>query len=133
MVQVFLRTNWFLEDQAQYCPSMVVPLPMPTNDTLVINRWVDHLADLVWRDGYKYKNAGIMLSEITPETQLQTDWLEPIKTSDSKLMIAIDTLNQRYGRGAVNVSSEGLFGQWHMRQERKSPAYTTSWLDLPAV
>ena len=43
---------------------MTVPLPMHTNDSLVINRWVRHIAELLWRDGYKYKKAGIMLGDI---------------------------------------------------------------------
>ena len=133
MVQVFLRTNWFRDDQAQYCPSMIIALPMPTNDTLVVNRWVDHLAGLIWRDGYKYKKAGVVLSEITPETQIQTDWLEPQKTSDTRLMNAIDTLNQRFGRGSIKVSTCGMHRQWQMKQERKSPCYTTNWQDLPAA
>jgi DNA polymerase V len=133
MVQVFLRTNWFREDQAQYCPSMAVALPMPTHDTRVVNRWVDHLADRIWRDGYAYKKAGIVLSDITPQTQLQTDWLEPAHTSDTPLMQALDALNQRFGKGAVTVSTGGLLRQWHMRQERRSPNYTTRWSDVPTV
>ena len=133
MIQVFLRTNWFRADQAQYSPSLAVPLPMPTNDTLVVNRWVDHLAERIWREGYRYKKAGIVLSEITPASQLQTDWLEPRQTADHPLMHAIDTLNQRFGRGAVKVSTGGLLRQWQMKQAHKSPAYTTNWTELPTA
>ncbi len=133
LIQVYLRTNWFREDQKQYCPSMSVPLPMPTNDSLVINRWVQHIAELLWRDGYKYKKAGIMLGDISPVGVVQTDLLEPAKTSDTKLMITIDGLNSRFGRGTIKVSSGGLCAEWGMRQERKSPNYTTDWNAVPSV
>jgi DNA polymerase V len=133
LVQVFLMTNRFKPDLPQYNPSMAVPLPMPTNDSLVINRWVQHVAELLWRDGYQYKKAGIMLGDISPVQVLQTDLLEPVKTSDTKLMQAIDGLNSRYGRSTIKVSTGGLRGEWAMRQERKSPNYTTEWHAVPTV
>lgn len=133
LIQVFLHTNPFRPDQAQYNPSMAVPLPQATNDSLVINRWVQHIAELLWRDGYKYKKAGIMLSDITPVSVVQADWLEPTKTADTKLMQAIDGLSTRYGRGTVKVSTGGMHAEWQMRQERKSPNYTTDWDAVPAV
>jgi DNA polymerase V len=133
LVQVFLMTNRFKPDLPQYNPSMAVPLPMPTNDSLVINRWVHHVAELLWRDGYQYKKAGIMLGDILPVQVLQTDLLEPVETSETKLMQAIDGLNSRYGRGTIKVSTGGLRDEWAMRQERKSPNYTTQWDAVPAV
>lgn len=133
LVQVYLCTNWFRADEQQYNPCMTVPLPMHTNDSLVINRWVQHIAELLWRDGYKYKKAGIMLGDISPVGVVQTDLLEPVTTSDTKLMRAIDGLNSRFGRGTVKVSTGGLRDEWAMRQERKSPNYTTDWHAVPAV
>lgn len=133
MVQVFLQTNRFKPDEPQYNPSMAVPLPQPTNDSLVINRWVHHVAGLLWRDGYNYKKAGIMLSDISPVSMVQGDLLEPVFTSDNRLMKAIDGLNSRFGRGTIKVSTGGIRGEWGMRQERKSPNYTTNWAEIPAV
>lgn len=110
-----------------------VELPMHTNDSLVINRWVQHIAELLWRDGYKYKKAGIMLGDISSVGVVQADLLEPVTTSDTKLMRAIDGLNSRFGRGTVKVSTGGLRDEWAMRQERKSPNYTTDWHAVPAA
>lgn len=72
-----------------------------------------------------------MLSEISPITHRQGDLLEPETTSNTRLMLALDTLNQRYGRGTVKVSTQGAFKDWQMLQESKSPNYTTSWDQLP--
>ncbi len=91
------------------------------------------MAGLLWRDGYKYKKAGIMLGDISPVSMVQGDLLEPIVTSDTRLMKAIDGLNTRFGRGTVKVSTGGMREEWGMRQERKSPNYTTGWAELPTV
>ncbi len=133
LVQVFLQTNRFKPEEPQYNPSMAVPLPQPTNDSLVINRWVQHVAGLLWREGYNYKKGGIMLADISPISMVQGDLLEPVTTSDTRLMKAIDGLNSRFGRGTVKVSTGGMREEWGMRQERKSPNYTTDWKSIPSV
>ena len=133
VIQVFLQTNRFRKDLVQYSPSMAVPLPQPTHDTLVVNRWADALCERMFREGYQYKKAGVMLSELSPVTHPQGDWLEASPPGHSKLMQALDHLNARYGRGAVKVSTQGAYQGWQMRQERKSPNYTTDWDDVPVV
>ena len=53
-----------------------------------------------------------------------------------RLMGAMDRLNGRYGKGTVAMGSAGLGGErrvWTMRQERRTPAYTTTWDDMPIV
>lgn len=139
LVQVFLQTNRFRQDQPQYMPSLAVPLPQPTNDSRVIVRWASHLVRRMYKPAYAYKKAGVVLSDISPVTQWQHDWLEPsVDTASSladnpssRLMQAIDGLNQRFGKGAVKISTQGTFAQWQMKQERKSPNYTTDWHALP--
>ena len=133
VLQVFLQTNRFRRDLPQYMPSLAVPLPEPTDDTLEVNRWAHHLCHRMFKHEYAYKKAGVVLSEISPVTHRQGDLLEPVRVSNTRLMAALDTLNQRFGRGTVKVSTQGAYTQWQMRQERKSPNYTTDWQDLPAV
>ncbi len=133
LLQIFLRTNRFRKDMPQYNPSMTVPLPQPTNDSLVVNRWADHLVDLLYKAGYGYKKAGIMLGEIAPLGCYQSDWLEPPQATNTRLMDALDALNKRFGRGTVKVSTQGAYKQWQMKQERKSPSYTTQWEEMPGV
>ena len=133
VVQVFLQTNRFRKDLPQYMPSLAVPLPYPTNDSLEVNRWADYLCERMFKHGYQYKKAGIMLSEINPVTRQQGDLLEAAPASNNKLMEALDSLNRRYGRGTVKVSTQGAYSQWQMRQERKSPCYTTRWEEVPVV
>ncbi len=133
VIQVFLQTNRFRKELPQYMPSLAVPLPTPTNDSLQVNRWANHLCERMFKPGYQYKKAGVVLSEISPVTHQQGDLLEACVPGHGKLMLALDTLNLRFGRGTVKVSTQGAYSGWQMRQERKSPNYTTCWEDVPVV
>lgn len=133
IIQVFLQTNRFREELPQYMPSIAVPLTYPTNDSLEVNRWAAYLCERIFKPGYQYKKAGVMLSEITPASQRQGDLLDAGPASKDRLMQALDTLNQRYGRGTVKVSTQGAYQGWQMLQERKSPNYTTCWEEVQSV
>ena len=111
---------------------MVVPLVTPTDSSLIINRWASHLLDQIWRPEYEYKKTGILLSEITPNTQRQDDlFAEAEPAEESRLMTGLDRVNQRFGRGVVRISSQDAGEEWEMRQERKSPEYTDCWDEVP--
>ena len=133
VIQVFMQTNRFRQDLPQYMPCLAVPLTYPTHDSLEVNRWAAFLCERMYKPGYQYKKAGVMLSEITPDSQRQGDLLEPGPAINDRLMQALDTLNQRFGRGTVKVSTQGAYQGWQMLQERKSPNYTTCWEEMPGV
>lgn len=59
--------------------------------------------------------------------------LQPVVLANDKLMLALDSLNKRFVWGTVKVSTQGAFRDREMRQERKSPNYTTCWDELPVV
>jgi len=51
-------------------------------------------------------------------------------------MTALDTINRRFGKGTMKMASAGLAGDrrvWSMKQERRTPAYTTKWTDIPVA
>jgi DNA polymerase V len=51
-------------------------------------------------------------------------------------MSALDSINQRFGKGTMKMASAGLDGDrraWSMKQERLTPAYTTCWADIPVA
>jgi len=135
LIQVFLYTNRFRKDLPQYRPCLAIPLPYPTNDSLAVNKWAGFLVEQMYKPEYQYKKAGIVLSEISPITHYQGDLLAPETevTSSNQLMTAIDQLNKRFGRGTIKISTQGAHKGWQMKQERKSPSYTTKWSDIPVV
>jgi DNA polymerase V len=131
LLQVFLQTNRFKKQLPQYMPSMAVPLPFPTNDNIEVNRWASLMCQRMFKPEYEYKKAGIVLSDITPVSRMQRHLLGDATTDSSKLMGVMDKLNERYGRNTVKVSAQGVSAAWQMKQERKSPNYTTSWDEVP--
>ena len=77
-----------------------------------------------------------MLMDLQADTvhqrELAFDEQEEIRDR-SPLMATLDGLNQRFGRGTVLMASAGLAGErraWVMKQERRTPAYTTCWDDM---
>ena len=68
----------------------------------------------------------------TEQLSLQLGIEEP--QSRSRLMTALDSINQRYGRSTLHLASAGTAGKqrhWEMKQERKTSSYTTDWAGLP--
>ena len=79
-------------------------------------------------------SAGVMLLELSPAARGQGDWLAPGEADRTAARRAVwDQINARWGRGALRLAREGFVQPWAMRQERRSPAYTTRWADLPVV
>ena len=79
-----------------------------------------------------------MLLDLLPDNVQQRELdLEDEDAKDrGKLMSALDALNQRYGRGTVLMASAGVAGDirlWSMKQERRTPGYTTCWEEMPMV
>ena len=146
-VMVFIRTSPFRQD-AQYSRSVVVPLVRPAADTGAIVQAAVLGLRAIYQEGFKYAKAGVMLLELQPDSVLQgeLDWGDTDKGSDtaslaqaddkSRLMGALDNINQRFGKGTMKMASAGLEGDrrvWSMKQERRTPAYTTCWADIPVA
>ena len=135
-IMVFLQTNPFKPDEPQYHPSMTVPLPDPTSDTRVLVQWAQRVAKRLYRRGYAYKKAGVMLSGIQPQSVSQASLFDSPSSTDAKagnLMALMDGINQKWGRGAIRLAAEKRHHPWQMRRDRMSPRYTTSWDELPLV
>lgn len=140
-VMVFIRTSPFRKD-AQYSRSIVVPLRRPSADTGAIVQAAVLGLQAIYRPGYKYAKAGVMLLDLKPDSVVQGELdLGDGDTTDeladkSRLMTTLDTINQRFGRGTMKMASAGLDGEqrvWSMKQERRTPAYTTNWDDMPVA
>ena len=130
----FIRTSPFRDDP-QYSRAITVPLRRPTADTgALVGAAVAGLR-AIYRPGFNLAKAGVMLLDLQPDTvqQGELDLEADDAPERGNLMQALDGLNDRYGRGTVHMASAGLAGDrraWSMKQERKTPGYTTSWADM---
>ena len=134
-VMVFIRTSPFRQDD-QYSRSTTVPLRRPSADTSVIVAAALAGLRAIYRPGFKLAKAGVMLMELQSDSvpQQQELTLEDYNVPDrGRLMTAFDDLNQRYGKGTLQMASAGLAGNrraWSMKQERRTPGYTTCLADM---
>ena len=133
-VLCFVRTSPFRSDP-QYSRSITVPLRRPSADTAHIVGAALAGLRAIYRPDYKMAKAGVMLLELQSDSVQQQDLaLEDDAVVDrGNLMATLDGLNLRYGRGTVSMASAGLAGErraWVMKQERRTPTYTTCWDDV---
>ncbi len=135
---VFAGTSPFESHGGRYWASRTVPLPEPTQDTLeMVAASTAALAEL-FRPGFRYRKAGVVLSEIEPADAsasaptLFSSGAFAAAERSSRLMEAMDTLNERYGQGTVRVGA-ATAEVWKSRQARLSPQYTSSWDDLITI
>jgi len=130
MLQVYLRTNPHRTDAPQYQNALTVPLPTPTDDTLrliTVARWA---LKKIYRPGYAYQKAGVVLMNLCDAGTVQGD-LFSNRQDNPRLMQAMDRINATWGRGTLRSAAEGIDKEWTMKREKKSPAYTTRWDQLP--
>jgi DNA polymerase V len=134
-ILVFAHTSPF-RPGPRFSKSVVVPLRRPTDDSRLLVQSAVVGIRQIYQSGYGLSKAGVMLMDLSNETVEQCELdLEPIDTRDrSKLMMTMDALNSRFGRGTVHVGSatrQRAPSDWSMRQERLTPQYTTKWGDMP--
>ena len=130
---ISLQTSGFVEDRERYFNSARCILPHPTNDTMLMTQAANQALTRIFRKGYAYSKVGILLTNLVQADGYTPDmFAEPPRKNVGRLMETIDVLNARYGRGAVRVGTIWPGGRaWEMRRERLSPAYTSSWRELP--
>lgn len=103
-----------------------------TSDVTQITSAASRLANEVFHEGVRFYKFGVGLLDLQDGRHEQKDLFNPCP-NDEKLMAVFDSLNQRYGDGAVFLAAQGIGSKWEMRREMLTPQYTTRWRDLPKV
>lgn len=134
---VEIRTNRFRPDQPQYSNSVVINLPCAVEDEVSLIKAATKGLENIFRLGFAYHKAGVMgLDLVLRDHNVQLDFFAELPTEDSRnvnLLGAIDTINDRFGRGTVYQAACGKRLKWRDQKKKISPAYTTSWISLPKV
>lgn len=136
-VQVYLRTNVFKPEVPQYQRAVTVPLQEATSDTRTLTQHALNVLKAIYRPGFGYHKAGVMLLDLSPQANRQFSLFGTRGNAEGarseKLMGVLDSINQRYGRNTLRLGSAGVAQTWQMRRENLSRAYTTNWDEVPAV
>lgn len=130
-ISVFMRTSPFSSDP-YYSNSSSQVLMTATQDTRDIVAAAVRCLDAIWRDGYSYQKAGIMLNDFTANPG-QIDLFDetPPRANSAALMQVVDSLNNAGNK--VWFAGQGISKGWKMKRDMLSPAYTTNWKELPVA
>lgn len=130
---VFLHPNQFKEDP-QYSNSLTLKLPVATGTTHELITAALQGVRKIWRDGFAYKKTSVMFVGLVPASQVQADLFDgQDRTRAKKLMAALDSISERFGSDTLQYASSGIAKEWKTTFNRRSPAFTTSWDELPVV
>ena len=131
VIMVFLHTNPFATNQPQYSNQVVIQLPVPTNDTTEIIDYALRGLRSIFKDGYRFKKAGVIVSEISPERPMQTNLFDTRNREKfNRIMGVMDSLNASYGKQKVKIAAQGFDRKWKLKNEKLSPCYTTQLNDV---
>jgi DNA polymerase V len=131
---VFLETNRFKPTDRQYAASKSLHLPVATADTGKLIKAAIAALGALYRPGYRYKKAGVILLDLVPAAGVQAGLFDaPDDARSMARMRAIDALNARFGRATVAFGTAGERQPWGLRREFISPRYTTVWDELLRV
>lgn len=131
-LHIFIQTSPY--DRQYYSKSTVVQLPYPTDDTRLLSQAARLAAETLYKPGYSYLKAGVGIIDMVDRKYQQDDLFEKGQPKEAdKLMGLLDGVNRRYGRGTLQLACEGVQKKWFMRQQYRSPSYTTSLSEIPSV
>ena len=143
VVGVFVNTNVFREDLAQYWNFRETRLLTPSSSTTTIVQAATGVLDSIFREGYRYKKAGVIVTDITPDSPVQQDLFDPSAEKIMKLRRldeAVDRINRINGSETVVIGAQQyapsdvtrkaeVFAN-AIRHDFKSKNPTTRWSDV---
>ncbi len=134
-LSVFIHTNAFRDDLEQYFNSAHRTFPEATNDTLTISSMATECLRSVYRKGYRYKKAGVLVHEIVDEEAIKRSLFENQESRErrQRLMEVLDKLNSEYKSSeAVHIASYRPIERL-AKGERRSRLYSTNFSDIITV
>ena len=131
-LSVFIETNRF-SNGPQYTPSRSVELSPITNNTKHIVRAAIQGCKEIYREGFEFKKAGVMLLDLVDAELAPQSLFDRPDPKDDRLIEAFDQINRQQGAGSINFGTVGLPAAWHSNSAFRSPRYTTEWSEIPVV
>jgi DNA polymerase V len=132
-LMVFIHTNGHRKDLQQYNRNIVVKLPFPTNSNIEITKFALQALKRIFKQGYAYKKAGVIVQDFTQVDSLQKTLFENRNEKHIPIMQTIDKLNLQFGQQKIRLASQDIKRVWKMKQEKLSPRYTTNLNDIITI
>lgn len=137
LLQVGIQTGHFGPPDQTYANRLLVRLDPPTAYTPALTAAAWAGLRTIFRPGYAYTRAAILLADLSDARVRQPDLFRPDdparREKRDRLMGAMDRVNRTYGRDALQVAAAGFRVMARLRQANRSPRYTTHWDELPVA
>jgi DNA polymerase V len=131
VIMVFIQTNPNATNLPQHCKQVVLQLPVPTSDTSELINFALRGLKAIFAEGFQFKKAGVIVSEIVPERPLQGDLFDTRNRDKfNRIMTVMDSLNASYGKQKVKIAAQGFDRKWKLKNEKLSPCYSTKLEDV---
>ena len=118
----------------------IITLPCPTSDSMTIAGAAEKGLQKIFRPGYGYAKAMVMLTDLSNPAKGQHNILDLIgnekemRERRNALMGLMDRLHRLEGRGTLVIASQGpKNASWHMKRDRLSPSWTTNLKEILKV
>ena len=128
-IYVYIRTSPH-SDKKQYANGINIPLFQPSDNTLILNSTALLGLKTLFRKGFEYQKAGVMLCELCSKEVIQESLFS--NTESNNQMKVMDAINERW-KDKLRLGSEGIEQLWRMKSGNKSKSYTTDWNELIKV
>ncbi|MGL4992992.1 MAG: Y-family DNA polymerase [Bacteroidales bacterium] len=123
---VFVATNPFRQDLPQYYDSRIIELPVATSSSIELVTYARQLLSDIYRSGYSYKKAGVILSNIILKEEVQGSLFDPVdRNKHNQLMKIMDGCNDSIGREKVRLAAQGETRKWYLKREHISGCFST--------
>ncbi|MDR1709121.1 MAG: Y-family DNA polymerase [Candidatus Accumulibacter sp.] len=134
-VGIFAGSDPFHPELGEHFPQRVINLPEATGDTRAILAAIRRLQRRFLKENQPYKRAGVWLMDLARPSDAPADLFSPAAANDDSLMVVMDAINRRFGRGTVGLAASGWrkHASWGMRQDHLSRHFSTSFRDLPGA
>ena len=133
-IYVFIKTNPFKDGAKQYNASQKFILTEPTNDSMEITKVALNVLRKLYKKGFNYKKAGVIVGDIVPDYSRQLSFFHQQDVlKRQRVMHSLDYINTSMGRNKVRLAIQGFDRKWRLKQEKLSPCYTTRFTDMLEV
>jgi DNA polymerase V len=125
VVTVFINTDRF-SAEAQYSNTITYELASATDTTEELLEWALKGLEQIYRQGFRYKKAGVILNHLAPADQLSRRMFGELSFERSRRVAqAMDEINARHGRDTIRFGLARSDGSWKTKCLRRSARYTT--------
>ena len=132
-ITVFVRTSPFQSRFGYYSNSKTIDFAISTNNSIEIVKTALVALDSIFKNGYRYQKAGVMLTSLSNEDGSKNLFSSEKDEKIKGLMRSIDNTNYRYGRSTLSLASAGVQKRWNMRREHSSKIDTADFYLLPTI